>query len=96
MADIVLGAKQLKNPHGYKPRLDTDRLPHKEPSEGYVDMSTKNYHTGDSQMTARPAKESEIAEPEPKKHPLEDFFGKGIKRSNGPNVPRADIQISEN
>ena len=96
MADIVLGAKQIRNPHGYKPQLDSDEPKRKSITrKGY--MNTENYHTGDRQVDTNNTPGNTFAtEPEPKKHPIDEWFGRGIKRSNGPNVPRADIQISDN
>jgi hypothetical protein len=86
----------IKNPKGIKPQLDSDVSPKRKPSpSAYPQMSTGNYFKGDSGMdTSNPAKAN--TEPEPKKHPVDELFGRGIKRSNGRSIPREDVTISDN
>jgi hypothetical protein len=78
--DIVLGAKQIKNPKGITPKLDTENPDL--PKRKYVNMDTSNPPT--SQLIP--------------KHPVEDLFMNGIKRSSGHMVPKDHpaIQVSEN
>jgi hypothetical protein len=83
MPDIVLGAKQIKNPKGIKPQLDTDNP--SLPTPRYANMDISN-----------PKKSNIIPTPTERKHPVDEWFGRGIKRSNGPYIPRSDIQISDN
>lgn len=93
MDDIVLGAKQIANPKGIKPQLDTDR-PDVKKNE-YVRMGTTPYYKGDSGMDTSNPPRSDINPPE-KKHPIDELFGRGIKRSNGRSIPKADVTISDN
>ncbi len=94
--DIVLGAKQLKNPKGIKSQLDTDE-PKRKPitRKGY--MNTDTYHPGDSGMNTENTPGNTFT-PEPKKHPIDEWFGRGIKRSNGLLVPNDHpaVQQSDN
>ena len=95
MADIILGAKTIKNPHGYMPRLDSDVSPKRKPAKN--GMSADNYHEGDSGMMNRNTEGNNFTS-EPKKHPLDEWFGRGIKRSNGLLVPNDHpaVQQSDN
>jgi hypothetical protein len=93
MPDIVIGARQIKNPKGIKPALDTDR-PAPSPNK-FIKMNAGNYYKGDSGMnTSNPSKTN--IEPAPKQHPLDDLTMRGIKRSNGNSIPRSDVTISDN
>jgi len=93
--DIVLGAKHLKNPKGIKLQLDSDVSPKRKPAtSGYVKMDAGNYYKGDSGMDTSNPPQSGIVPPE-KKHPIDELFGKGIKRSNGPMVPKDHPAIQE-
>jgi hypothetical protein len=95
--DIVLGAKQLKNPKGLKPQLDTDS-PAKPRNSG---MSTSPYYKGDSGMDTSNPGPTNI---EPRKKDDSDLFTMhGISRNAprhqlGHMVPKNHpaIQISEN
>lgn len=91
MSDIVIGARQFPNPKGIKPTLDTDASP-KRPSTG-VQMNSGNYYKGDSGMDTSNPEDGHV---EPKKHPIDELFGRGIKRSHGRSIPKADVTISDN
>lgn len=77
--DIVLGAKQIKNPKGIKVSSDTDNpgLP-----KHHAPMDISNPSTADVIP----------------KHPVEELFMNGIKRSSGRMVPKDHpaLQVSEN
>jgi hypothetical protein len=83
--DIVIGARQLKNPKGIEPTLDTDIKP--TPPKPLT-------HGGQRDIrNAAPDSEQHII---PKQHPIEEWFGRGIKRSNGRSIPKEDVTISDN
>ena len=85
----------IKNPKGIKPQLDTD-APAPTPSPNkLVKMNEGNYYKGDSGMDNHNPSRYNI-EPAPKQHPVDELFGRGIKKSNGRSIPREDVQISNN
>lgn len=95
MPDIVIGAKQIPNPKGIKVSADTDRPKPKPPAPlpGGAKMDTSNPYGRGTDVSNPPMNR---IEPEPKKHPIDELFGRGIKRSNGRSIPKADVEISDN
>ena len=92
--DIVIGARQIKNPKNIKPQWD-DGVDPKNPQEryGYVKKDIHN-PVGKPTMDMHNPPQSDLVPKKP--HPIDDWFGRGIKRSNGNDVPREDVKISEN
>jgi hypothetical protein len=97
MADIVIGAKQFPAPkRPVKVSADTDR-PKTSGTRlsGGAKMDISNPY-GRGMDVSNPPMNSMEPHPEPKPHPVDEYFGRGIKRSNGRSIPREDVQISDN
>jgi len=90
--DIVLGAKQIRNPKGIKPRLDSDVSSNRKPAtRGYVSMNSENYHEGDSKMDISNPPQSGIVP-----HPMEKLFEKPeFRHQPGQGIPKDHPAIQE-
>jgi hypothetical protein len=88
--DIYIGGKQIPNPKGIKPQLDSDPVKPPIQNKGAV-TSVLPYYKGDSGMdTSNPVPPTE------RKNPIDELFGRGIKRTHGRSIPKADVQVSDN